>query len=108
MGLRTLLQRSVRFVGAMFLVIALWFVSLAAIIVIAEPTHDVVVFAPPETGMRAVAAGTSLLLDAGETHVVARGTRSGFVRELYAAGAWLVLPAMSPGCRAPLTRTAAR
>jgi hypothetical protein len=108
MAPRTYLRRGARFLAAASLVVAIWFALLAAFIAIAEPTHDVIVFAPPEAGMRAVAAGTSLLLDAGETFVVARGTRSGFVRELYAAGAWLVLPAMSPGCRAFPTRTATR
>ena len=63
---------------------------------------------PPETSMAAVATGPSLLLDAGRTFVLVRGVRDGFVRELYAGGAWLVLPAMSGGCRSPARKGNAR
>jgi hypothetical protein len=108
MAQRTLPQRCSRFVGSALLVAALLFAGLAAIVVIAEPTHDVVVFGPPETSMQAVAAGPSLLLDAGQTFILVRGVRAGFVRELYAGGAWLVLPAMSGGCRTPFGQQLAR
>jgi hypothetical protein len=105
---RTLPQRCGRFVGAALLVAAIWFAGLAAVVVIAEPTRDVVVLGPPETSMAAVSAGPSLLLDAGRSFVIVRGVRDGFVRELYAGGAWLVLPAMSGGCRTPSRKTLAR
>lgn len=108
MAQRSLLQRCGRFVGAALLVSAIWFVGLATIVVIVEPTRDVVVFGPPETSMTAVATGPSLLLDAGPTFVLVRGVRDGFVRELYAGGAWLVLPAMSGGCRTPPRKTVGR
>lgn len=107
MAQRTLSQRCGRFVGAALLVSAIWFAGLATVVVIAEPTRDVVVLGPPETSMTAVATGPSLLLDAGQTFVVVRGVRDGFVRELYAGGAWLVLPAMGGGCRTPPRKTVA-
>jgi hypothetical protein len=108
MAQRTLLQRCGRFVGAALFVSAIWFAGLAAVVVIAEPTRDVVVLGPPETSMAAVATGPSLLLDAGQTFVLVRGVRNGFVRDLYAGGAWLVLPEMSGGCRTPTRKTVAR
>jgi hypothetical protein len=109
MAQRPLPQRCGRLIGGALLVSAVAFTSLVAIVAISEPTHDVVVLGPPETSMRAVATGPSLLLDAGRTFVLVRGVRAGFVRELYAGGAWLVLPALSGGCRLPFaTETAKR
>lgn len=105
---RTLPQRLGRFIGAALLVTAIWFVVLATVVVIAEPTRDVVVLGPPEISLGAVATGPSLVLDAGQTFVVVRGVRDGFVRELYAGGAWLVLPAMPGGCRTPFGQRIAR
>jgi hypothetical protein len=76
-----------------------WFIGLAVAAVLAEPTRSVVVFGPHQTTFRAVMAGTTSIVDAGNGYLVASGNRSGFVRELYAAGAWLVLPASHGGCR---------
>jgi hypothetical protein len=104
----TLPQRCGRFVGSVLLVTAIWFAGLAAVVFLTEPTRDVIVLGPPEASMAAVATGPSLLLDAGRSFVLVRGVRDGFVRELYAGGAWLVLPAMSGGCRTPPRRTVAR
>ncbi len=91
--------RCARFLGAASVVVAVWFVGLAVTAVLAEPTRSVLVFGPNQTTVRAVVAGTTSMLDAGNGYVVANGNRAGFVRELYAAGAWLVLPAISGGCR---------
>jgi hypothetical protein len=88
------------------LVAALWFAGLAAAAVLAEPTQGVLVLGPHETTFRAVMAGTTSILDEGNGYLVAHGNRSGFVRELYAAGAWLVLPAVSGGCRSKRTPSA--
>jgi hypothetical protein len=108
MAQRSLPQRCGRVVGWVLVVSALVFAGLVAVVAIAEPTHDVVVFGPPEASMQAVATGPSLLLDAGQTFILVRGLRAGFVRELYAGGAWLVLPAMSGGCRTPFGTTVPR
>lgn len=94
-------QRCGRFVGIALLITASWFVVLAGFVAIVEPTRDVVVLGPPEISLGAVATGPSLVLDAGKSFVIVRGVRDGFVRELYVGGAWLVLPAMSGGCRTP-------
>ena len=107
MAQHTLPQRCGRFVGLALLVSAIWFAGLAAVVALTEPTRDVVVLGPPETSMTAVATGPSLLLDAGRSFILVRGVRDGFVRELYAGGAWLVLPAMSGGCRTPARKSVA-
>ncbi len=108
MAPHTLAQRSGRFLGLALLIITVWFVVLAAFVAIVEPTRDVVVLGPPEISLGAVATGPSLVLDAGKTFVLVRGVRDGFVRELYAGGAWLVLPAMTGGCRTPFGQRIAR
>jgi hypothetical protein len=92
-------RRSARFLGAACLVTAVWFIGLAVTAVLAEPTRSVLVFGPQQTTFGAVMAGTTSIVDAGNGYLVASGNRSGFVRELYAAGAWLVLPASHGGCR---------
>jgi len=91
--------RCARFLGAASVVVAVWFVGLAVTAVLAEPTRGVLVLGPHQTTFRAVMAGTTSIVDAGNGYLVASGNRSGFVRELYAAGAWLVLPANHGGCR---------
>lgn len=108
MAPQTFAQRCGHFVSLALLVATIWFIVLAAFVVIVEPTRDVVVLGPPETSLGAVATGPSLVLDAGKTFVLVRGVRDGFVRELYAGGAWLVLPAMTGGCRTPFGQRIAR
>ena len=93
-----LARRAARFAGA----------GLAVAIVAAEPTHSVIVFGPQETVLRAVASGSTRLVDAGTGFVIANGRDKGFVRKLYAAGAWLVLPASIGGCRGRVTVVASR
>ncbi len=82
---------------------AIWFAGLAAAAVMVEPTRSVVVFGPQQTALRAVTSGSAHLVDAGTGFVIANGRDKGFVRRLYAAGAWLVLPAVSGGCRSRTT-----
>jgi hypothetical protein len=93
--------RGVRFAGASLLVVAIWFAALAVAELVAEPTRTVLVFGPKDTTFKAVAASSALLVDSGKTYVVAHGQHGGFVSRLYASGAWLVLPALSGGCRRP-------
>ena len=92
-------RRCARFLGAACLVATVWFAGLAVTAVLAEPTRSVLVFGPHQTTFRAVMSGTTSIVDAGNGYLVASGNRSGFVRELYVAGAWLVLPASHGGCR---------
>ena len=72
-----------------------WFGSLAALTLAIEPTRDVIVFGAAQSAMQAPVG----LLDAHDGFVRVRGSEAGFVRALYANGAWLVLPASNGGCR---------
>ena len=95
-GLR---RRTVRFVGASLLVTATWFAGLASATLVAEPTDSVAVFGPEQSTLRAVVRGDALMVDGGSGYIIARGQHPGFVRALYAGGAWLVLPTSSGACR---------
>jgi hypothetical protein len=87
------------------LALAVWFGSLIAGAWTFEPTSAVMVIAP--TGRAAlVSAGNAdvELLDASGAVVTVAGRSAGFVRQLYAAGAWFVLPVGTGGCRSPAFR----
>src|SRR5262245_40035314 len=49
--------------------------------------------------MRALTS-TDVRVESGSGLVIMQGQRSGFVKEAYAGGAWLVLPALLAGCLA--------
>jgi hypothetical protein len=79
-------------------VLAVWFAAVTTLTVAAEPTRTVVVFGGNAAVLDAVVgSNVSLLGGSGRTLTVV-GATPGFVRELYARGAWLVLPATG-GCR---------
>ena len=73
----------------------LWFAWVALITIAFEPTQNVIVLGAPG----AVTQAPVSLLDSRGGVLHLRGTQPGFVRELYASGAWLVLPATNGGCR---------
>ena len=66
---------------------------------VAEPTRRVAVFGPAETTLRALTQGDGRLVDGGNGYIIVQGQHAGFVRHLYAGGAWLVLPVVAGGCR---------
>lgn len=76
-----------------------WFALLAVATVVLEPTRRVVVFASAADAIRALVRGDALILGGGNGFTIMHGRKSGFVRQLYAGGAWLVLPASMGGCR---------
>ena len=90
--------RAARFLGAALLVTSLWFAGLAAATALAEPTRRVAVFGPAETTLRALTQGDTRLVDGGTGYIIVQGQHAGFVRHLYAGGAWLVLPVITGGC----------
>lgn len=92
-------QRAARFVGAILLVASIWFAGLAAATAVAEPTRMVAVFGPVGITLRALTQGDSRLVDGGNGYIIVQGRHVGFVRHLYAGGAWLVLPVTGGGCR---------
>jgi hypothetical protein len=81
--------------------LAAWFVLVVAITAIAEPSSDVVVFGPPERTLALLEGGDSRIVEVGERTLKIRGMSPGFVMDLYANGAWLVLPARAGSCRTP-------
>ena len=89
-----------RLAGYCALVLGLWFGGLVVGTLTFEPTMSVMVLAP---GGRAVIASATAsdvdLLDASGSFFTVAGRNAGFVRRLYGAGAWLVLPATGGGCR---------
>lgn len=92
-------RRGARFCGAAALVLAAWFLIAAVATLVLEPTRTVAVFAPASSALPALAHADARLVDAGAGFVVVRGQRQGFVWRLYAGGGWLVLPALTGGCR---------
>jgi len=99
----------IRWIGGATVVLALWFAALVALTAVAEPTRAVIVFAPDRAAMIAAVTAAKVELLEGSTRLLnVAGTSPGFVTELYANGAWLVLPARARGCITPPPRAAAR
>jgi hypothetical protein len=82
--------------------ISVWFGGLAVAARAFEPTDAVIVIAGSKDAANAsVRASDVALLDASDAFITVAGRSRGFVRDLYAAGAWLVLPVSGGGCRGP-------
>ena len=92
-------RRGVRFLGMALLVLTVWFSLAAVVTLVLEPTRTVAVFAPPSSALSALVHADARLVDAGAGYILVQGQHAGFVRRLYAGGGWLVLPAMTGGCR---------
>jgi hypothetical protein len=88
-----------RFCGAAIGVLAIWML-VAGLAAFAEPTSTVTAFGPQATLLQAVNSSDIELLNAGRGFMVVRGRTAGFVRTLYAAGAWAVLPGGIGACGA--------
>lgn len=76
--------------------LGVWFAMLVVLTVLVEPTRDVVVIGP--AGLAALADSDTRIGDVGRLSITVRGMERGFVRALYAGGAWLVLPSRVGGC----------
>ncbi len=81
------------------LALAGWFALLTGMTVLAEPTSDVVIVGPQALVLQALRGSDTRIVAAGENYMRVRGMERGFVRALYANGAWLVLPGRAGGCR---------
>lgn len=86
------------FARAAAVALGVWFVMLVGGTALLEPTQDVLVIAPQAGTARVPSAAPVALVDAPAGFLRVRGTEGGFVRALYAGGAWLVLPARAGGC----------
>jgi hypothetical protein len=92
-------RRGARFLCIAAAALAAWF-ALAALTTLAlEPTRTVAVFAPAAFSFSALAHADARLIGAGTGFILVQGEHRGFVRQLYAGGGWLVLPALTGGCR---------
>jgi len=80
------------------LAVGVWFAGLAIAALTLEPTQEVVVVAA-DTAIASIARADVALVHASDTVITVAGRSRGFVRDLYAGGAWLVLPASNGGCR---------
>ena len=81
------------------IVLIAWFAGLAVLAITVEPTPEVIVLAPSERATTAISAAPVAVIDSPFGFMRVRGTASGFVKDLYVNGAWLVLPATLGGCR---------
>ena len=89
-----------RLAGFCGLALAVWFGGLLLGAVAFEPTTAVMVFAPGGRAVIASAGNADVdLLEASGSVFTVAGRSAGFVRRLYASGAWFVLPATGGGCR---------
>ena len=88
-----------RFCGAACGVLVIWLV-VAGFAALAEPAATVTIFGPQAKLTQAVADTDVQLINAGRGFMIVRGRNSGFVRALYAAGAWAVLPGGIGACGA--------
>ena len=93
---RSCVLRWMRYVLA---ALGIWFGGIATLTVVAEPTSSVIVIAPHQGAVLNAVTGAdvALLRSSGHMLLVA-GLSPGFVAQLYAAGAWLVLPSRSGAC----------
>ena len=97
-----IIERVCRHVAIGVAVLAGWIGVLALGTIVADPAR-VLVVAPRRIAVSAaVRAGASLVavhaLASDVAYGAAAGPRHGFVRALYAGGAWLVLPRIEGGC----------
>lgn len=84
-------------VGAMGLALVVWFGGMAGLALVVEP-DTVVVFGRAPNLMRATVAADASLVAAGRGFVTLRRQSPGWVRRLYASGAWFVWPVVARGC----------
>jgi hypothetical protein len=85
------------------LALALWFALLAGFTYQFAPTRFVLVVGPGEAALLSAIARSDVAFLEGSGGVFrVAGTSDDFVRQLYRAGAWLVLPVGNGGCAAAL------
>ena len=75
----------------------IWFGGMGVVAYAFDPSA-VIVFAPSGTAIAAIADADGELLTTGAGFATATSDRSGFVRRLYAQGAWFVWPSLTQGC----------
>lgn len=93
-------------IKAALLALAGWFTALAFVTYAAEPSRDVMVWVADARMAEMLSTAPVSVMDGRPGGFLrVRGDAPGFVRTLYASGAWIVLPAASGGCRAALSKS---
>ena len=92
------LARTGRFAGLVSLVLLIWFLFLAALPVLRDAPGQYLVVGPREVRLAAIGATAAELVAPGLAYTQISASSPHIVRELYAHGAWLVLPASNGGC----------
>ncbi len=83
--------------AGLLLALTLWFAGMAVAATAFDPSA-VIVFAPSKRAIAAIAGADGALLSSGTGFATGRSDRAGFVRRLYARGAWFVWPSLTRGC----------
>jgi hypothetical protein len=84
--------------GGMAAALFVWFAGVAAVAYVFDPA-EVIVFAPGKSAAPSVIAlANGQLLRSGFGFATGTSDRAGFVRRLYAQGAWFVWPSLTRGC----------
>ncbi len=94
----SLLARGGRLAAIALAVVVGWFATIAVLTYCVDLSPTVIVFGPEATTMAAMSRSDTLVLEGGPGFIVVQGNGRGFVRRLYASGAWLVMPSDLDGC----------
>jgi len=90
----------IRYLRYALVALALWFAGLLSFTYFFAPTASVLVIGASEAAvLRAIVRSDVALLDGAGAAFRVAGSSRDFVRQLYAGGAWLVLPVSNGGCR---------
>ena len=89
--------RILRALGILIAVAIGWFASMAAFMAVTEAAPAALVITPRAGFMQSAPEDTRVMRGGGMVTVVV-SEETGYVQRLYAAGAWLVLPALRNGC----------
>ena len=93
-----LLARGGRLAAAAFAVVLGWFLAVGVLTYFVDLSPTVIVFGPEATTMAAMSRSDTLVLEGGPGFIIVQGKGRGFVRKLYAEGAWLVMPSNLDAC----------
>lgn len=92
------LERLGRFAGVVSLILLIWFCILAAVPVIRDGPGQYLVIGPRHERLDGIAATQAKLISEGWGYTQIASSSPDIVRQLYAHGTWLVLPASNGGC----------
>jgi hypothetical protein len=77
--------------------LSVWFCGMTVLALIVDPVA-VVAFGPRDRISQAIVGADASVIAMGRGFIVARADAPGLPRRLYAGGAWLVWPALTPSC----------